>query len=158
MKDLAVASAALLVLGGCAPPAAAPSPAPAVSSDAQSPTSQSTTPAPSPQPLDLAGKWKQTNSKADTAWQAITITKNTIDIQWVSDNGDTKSVYWVGTFPAPKTTADAYEWISKRDRKKTDGAALASTAKTKAFAYANGVLSYEVTMLGTTTTVKAERV
>lgn len=148
---LALAAAVALAVAGCAAPAAAPSPA-------ASPSSEATTPTPTPQPLNLVGKWKQTNSKSEDSWQAVTIKKNTIEIQWVSDNGDTRSVYWVGTFPAPKTTADAYEWTSKRDRKKTDSALLASTAKTKEFAYANGVLSYEVTMLGTTTTVKAERV
>lgn len=110
------------------------------------------------QTLSLSGKWKQSNSKAEDAWQAITIKKGVIQIWWVSDGGDTRSVYWVGSYVTPEASEDAYEWTSKRDKKKTDSALLASTARTKKFTYANGVLSYEVTMLGTTTTVKAQRV
>ncbi|MFT3860576.1 hypothetical protein [Micropruina sp.] len=156
MKPLAitVASAALVALAGCSSPAATPVPsvsaAPA-GTDSPAPTAK-------PQPLNLTGKCKQTNSNTEDAWQAITIKAHTIEIHWVSDGGDTKSVYWVGTFTAPQTTEDTYAWTSKRDRKKTDNALLASTSKTKAFSYAGGVLGYEVSLMGTTTTVKAERI
>ncbi len=156
MKFLVLVGGALLALAGCASPAVAPSPATSVSS--QSSSSPTPTATPDAEPLNLSGKWKQTNSKSEDSWQAITIKKGIIEIQWVYDKGDTKSVYWVGTFVVPKITEDSYEWISKRDRKKTDNALLASTSKTKKFSYSNGVLSYEVSALGTTTTVEAERV
>lgn len=159
MKTLAVTvvSAALVALAGCASPAAQPPPS-ASATPAGAQSSSPTTPTATPQPLKLTGKWKQSNSKSKDAWQQITIKKDTIEILWISDGGDTKSLYWVGTFTAPKTTEDAYVWTSKRDRKKTRSAFLASTAKSKRFNYAAGVLSYEVSLMGTTTTVKAERV
>lgn len=153
MKHLAVAAD---ILAGCASPATSPSPAsPAEGLRSSAPA---TSPSVVPKPLSLSGKWKQSNSKAEDAWQAITIKKGVIQIWWVSDGGDTRSVYWVGSYVNPKASEDAYEWTSKRDKKKTDSALLASTARTKKFTYANGVLSYEVTMLGTTTTVKAQRI
>ena len=34
-------------------------------------------------------------------WMEAAITADTITIQWVSDNGDTKSLYWKGTYTAP---------------------------------------------------------
>ena len=154
MKSLVVVIVALVALAGCSSPAVAP--APTASAGSPSP-SQATTTAAAPKPLDLSGKWKQTNSKSADSWQVVSIMKDTMEIQWVSDNGDTKSVYWVGTFIGPKTTEDSYDWTSKRDRKRTDNAILASTAKTKGFSYSNGVLSYEVSALGTTVTVRAER-
>ena len=38
---------------------------------------------------DLTGEWKQKNSKSDDSYQAATISGDTIEIYWVSDNGDT---------------------------------------------------------------------
>lgn len=57
-------------------------------------------------PPDLVGEWKQTNSDVENAWQAATITGDAIEVYWVSDNGDTKALYWAGSFDAP-TTADS---------------------------------------------------
>ncbi len=107
--------------------------------------------------MDLAGTWKQTNSKSADSWQQATISGTTIEVQWVADNGDTKSLYWAGTFVAPTGPEATYTWDSENDHSKTDSALLAATGDTKAFTYSDGVLSWEVTVAGTTTTVKAER-
>jgi len=106
---------------------------------------------------DLAGEWKQTNSKTDDNYQAATISGDTIEIYWVSDNGDTKSLYWAGSFIAPTTTNEPYTWDSKNDHDKTGSAMLASSDDTKTIKYQNGILSYEASALGTTTTVKLEK-
>lgn len=106
---------------------------------------------------DLTGEWKQTNSKADDSYQAATISGDTIEIYWISDNGDTKSLYWAGSFIAPSTAEEPYKWDSKNDHNKTDGAMLASSDDTKTMTYQNGVLSYEASAMGTTTTVKLEK-
>ena len=151
-----VACAVIITLAGCASPNA-----PAVSAAPTAPAAPAaTTEAPDSEsePLSLSGKWKQSNSSAKDSWQAITIGKDAIEIYWVSDGGDTRSVYWIGSYLPPKTTEDAYQWISKRDKKKTDNAMLASTDPTKKFTYKDGVLSYQVSLMGTTKTVKAERV
>ena len=112
---------------------------------------------PKKQAPDLTGNWKQTNSKSDSSYQAATISGDTIEIYWISDNGDTKSLYWAGSFVAPTTTDEPYKWDSKNDHSKTEGAMLASSDDTKTMTYQNGVLSYEASALGTTTTVKLEK-
>jgi hypothetical protein len=106
---------------------------------------------------DLTGSWKQTNSKSDSSYQVATINGDTIEIYWVSDNGDTKSLYWAGSFIAPPTPDEPYIWDSKNDHSKTQDAVLASSDDTKAMTYQSGVLSYEVSGMGTTTTVKLEK-
>lgn len=106
---------------------------------------------------DLMGEWKQENSKSDDSYQAATIIGDTISIYWVSDNGDTKSLYWAGSFAAPTTADEPYSWASKNDHNKTKSALLASNDDTKTMTYQNGVLSYEASAMGTTTTVKLKK-
>ncbi|MFT9057279.1 MAG: hypothetical protein ABF449_11825 [Ethanoligenens sp.] len=105
----------------------------------------------------MTGNWKQTNSKSDSSYQAATISGDTIEIYWVSDNDDTKSLYWAGTFVAPTVADEQYKWDSKNDHSKTENAMLASSDDTKTMTYQNGVLSYEASAMGTTTTVKLEK-
>lgn len=106
---------------------------------------------------DLIGEWKQENSKSDDSYQAATITGDTITIYWVSDNGDTKSLYWAGSFDAPTTTNEPYSWDSKNDHSKTENSLLASGDDTKTITYQNGILSYEASAMGTTTVVKLKK-
>ena len=108
-------------------------------------------------PPDLVGEWKQTNSDAEDAWQAATIAGDTIEVYWVSDNGDTKALYWAGSFDAPTTADEPYTWESENDKDQTDMAILASGDDTKAFTYQDGVISYEVSAMGVTQTVKLEK-
>lgn len=108
-------------------------------------------------PPDLVGEWKQTNSDAEDAWQAATISKDTIEVYWVSDGEDTKALYWAGTFDAPTTADEPYTWESVNDKAQTDMAILASGDDTKAFTYQDGVISYEVSAMGVTQTVKLEK-
>lgn len=105
---------------------------------------------------DLTGAWKQANSASEDAYQQATITGDDITIEWVSDGGETTSTYWVGTFQAPKAQGP-HTWVSTRDKAATDSALLASTDDTKEFTYADNTISYKVSALGTTTTVKLEK-
>lgn len=106
---------------------------------------------------DLTGEWKQKNSKSDDSYQLAKISNDTIEIYWVSDNGDTKSLYWAGSFEAPITADEPYSWTSKNDHSKTKNAMLASNDDTKDMKYENGILSYEASAMGTTTTIKLEK-
>ena len=45
-----------------------------------------------PTPPDLTGEWKQTNSSSEDAWQSAEIAGDTIEVYWVSDNGETKAL------------------------------------------------------------------
>ena len=87
-------------------------------------------------PPDLVGEWKQTNSNAEDAWQAATI---------------------AGSFEAPTTADEPYTWESENDKDQTDMAILASGDDTKTFTYQDGVISYEVSAMGVTQTVKLEK-
>ena len=141
-----LAVAALLTLAGCSAAGSGTAPA-----DAAKPSSS----APAPAPV-LTGDWQQSNSKAADSYQTATITWDAIDVDWVTDGGATKSLYWAGSFTAP-TAAGNYSWDSTNDTAKTSGAMLASSSATKTFTYADGVISYSVSLLGTTTTVKLKQ-
>lgn len=110
--------------------------------------------------LNLDGTWKSTNSASEDSWQEAVIDGDAITINWVSDNGDTKSLYWAGTVVQPDGVAvdEVYTWDSENDKSKTDSALLASSDDTKAFTYDNGELSYEASAMGTTKTVRMERI
>ena len=107
------------------------------------------------EPTDLTGTWKSEENEG--AWMEATITSDSIQIDWVSDEGKTKSIYWVGTYEAPTEAVTEYSWTSERNKEETDSALLASTDDTKEFSYANDVISYEVSAMGTTTTMELEK-
>ena len=109
------------------------------------------------EPLNLTGIWTQTNSNSDDTWQEAVIEDGTITINWISDGGDTKSLYWAGTFDAPTEAVEEYTWTSNNDHEQTDSALLASGDDTKEFTYKDGVLSYEASAMGSTTTVELEK-
>lgn len=99
---------------------------------------------------DLNGTWKYVGSPNMEA----TFVDGVISIYWVSEDG--KSIYWVGS--CPKTVdSDKFSWISDRDASKTDSALLASTDNTKEFLYKDGVISYELTIMGMTTTIELRK-
>lgn len=116
--------------------------------------SESKTPS---EPVDLTGTWISDNGEG-TYHEAI-ITNDTIEINWMGMEEDTKSLYWYGSFTAPTTAAeeDEYTWTSQTDHAKTDSAMLASQDETKEFTYKDGVISYEASAMGTTKTVKLEK-
>lgn len=107
--------------------------------------------------LNLNGDWRQTNSKSKEDYMEATISDDTIVINWVLDNGDTKALYWYGSFENPDTAEDEYTWTSKQNHEKMDGALLASQDETKNFQYKDGELSYTASMMGITTTVRMKR-
>lgn len=116
----------------------------------ETPKAPTATEAPKEPPV-LTGEWKQTNSNAEDSYQIATITDNTIEVYWIMP--DMKSLYWSGTFTPPTALGD-YSWESTNDKEKTDLAMMAATADTKTFTYSDGELSFEVSALGTTKTVR----
>lgn len=128
--------------------------APAESTDTK-PDSQSAAPEEAeeaPEPVDLTGEWEQTNSNDPENFQSVTITADRIEVYWNAT--DSKSLYWAGTIEVPEDGSTSFTWDSMNDKSKTDSAMLASGDDTKKFTYENGELSYEVTALGTTMTVR----
>lgn len=107
------------------------------------------------EPTDLTGTWKSEENEG--AWMEATITSDAIQIDWMSDEEKTKSIYWVGTYEAPTNDVTEYSWTSERNREETDTALLASTDDTKDFTYKDDMISYEVSAMGTTTTVELSK-
>lgn len=110
-----------------------------------------------PQPPDLSGEWKQVNANSEDSYQSATIAEDVIEIYWVTESTDTKSLYWAGSFVAPETADEPYTWDSVNDTEKTGSALLASGDETKTFTYQDGQISYDVSALGMTQTVKLEK-
>ncbi len=110
-----------------------------------------------PKKIDLTGDWKQSNSGSDESYQIATIQNDVIEIFWYSEEDETKALYWSGTYAAPEDAAEPYIWNSENDKEKTDGALMASGDDTKTFTYEDGEISYEVSALGITQTVRLEK-
>lgn len=104
---------------------------------------------------NLSGIWRSENN--DGSYHEATITENSIIINWVSDDGKTKSLYWAGTYTPPNEYVTEYSWVSENDHEQTDSALLASTDDTKEFLFKNNVLSYSASALGTTTTMELSK-
>ena len=81
-------------------------------------------------------------------------------LQDILDEKDTNAneLYWAGTYDAPTTADEPYTWDSKNDTEKTDNALLASGDATKTFTYEDGEISYQASALGTTKTIRLEKV
>ncbi|PYY64442.1 hypothetical protein DEJ30_08235 [Curtobacterium sp. MCPF17_003] len=148
-----LALAAVLALTGCSNSEQA---GPALDTTESAVAKTAPTPTPTPAP-DLIGDWKQNNTKSDDGWTAATITGNTITVKFITDNGDTTSLFWVGTFTAPKDAKTPYTWTSTRDKAATDSALLASTDDTKDFVFDKDEISFPVSIAGTSTTVRMSK-
>lgn len=155
-KQVSTIAALVLALGltGCG--SAAPTDAGAANGSEAVPEDSATQEAPAA-PLDLTGEWSQTNSNDPESFQSATITGDAIEIEWNADGGDTRALYWAGTYVAPTEATQSYSWDSANDTSRTETALMASDAPTKTFTYENGVLSYELTAMGVTMTVELER-
>ena len=106
---------------------------------------------------DLSGTWRQVGTESEDAYQEAIISGDTIEIYWMSDGGDTKSLYWAGTYLPPEELTDPYSWDSVNNTEKTASALLASNDETKTFTFEDGVLIYSVSAFGTTTKMKLEK-
>lgn len=126
----------------------------------QGPPSTQSASTPTPEPVevpDLSGSWKQNNSKSDDGWVAATIADGVVTVDFVTDGGDTTSLFWVGTFTPPTDDASPYTWTSTRDEAATETALLASTDPTKEFTYDSGEISFPVSIAGSSATVRMSK-
>ena len=155
-KAIALAATVLLIfgVGACGFTAQTSSSSDKTADD----TSQSQTEKKSAeQPADLTGTWKQTNSEDSESWMEAEITDDTITVQWVGDNGDTRALYWKGSYDKPDKGGD-WHWTSQGDTEAMQESMLASQDTTKDFTYtkADG-LSWETSAMGVTTVVKTAK-
>jgi hypothetical protein len=153
---VAAAGAIVALLAGCSTPATSDGTPEAVRT---TPTS-SATPSPTPEavePPDLAGEWKQNNSASADGWMTATITADAVTASFVTNGGDTTSLFWVGSFTPPSDDSSPYVWTSTRDAAATESALLASTDAMKDFSYEDDEISFPVTIAGSTATVRMSR-
>lgn len=106
---------------------------------------------------DFSGTWTQVNSRSKDAYQEATISGDTIEIYWMSDGGETKSLYWAGTYVAPEGEVETYSWDSVNDQEKTKLALLTSSDDTKTISYKDGQIYYEASVMGASSTIKLEK-
>ena len=107
-------------------------------------------------PPDLIGEWREANGSED-AYHGIRVFGRTIEIYWISDGGNNRTLYWAGTFDPPSDGKEPYTWVSRNDTNRTSAAVLASGDSVKEFTYKNGKLSYSASILGVTQTIEAEK-
>lgn len=147
-----LALAAVLLLTGCAggteTPADPPAPGETAAEEAPAPEVEA--------PADLTGSWKTVDNASEDSWQEVTIDATTIEINWVSDGGDTKALYWLGTFEAPAEAGD-YTFTSQADTEALSKSIMGSGDTEKVFTYEGDQLSWEVSAMGVTKKVRAEK-
>ena len=97
------------------------------------------------------------NNNSEDNYQRAIIQDGQIEIYWVTESDDSESLYWAGTYVAPEIAEEPYTWDSVNDKEKTDSAILASGDDTKTFTYKDGQLSYSVSAMGNTQTVRLEK-
>lgn len=106
-----------------------------------------------PQALDLVGSWEQQDG-GDDYHLAGFIKDDLIELHWVSSYDQNGSVYWAGTYVAPKDMTEPYTWESERNDAILQTSAYGCVDATRTFTYQDGVLtmaasdtSYEVVLL-----------
>lgn len=101
-------------------------------------------------PASYVGEWTQADSNGES-WQEAVVADGRIEVYWMTP--DSKSIYWIGTFDPE---GDGVK-ISERDKEATENALLASGADTKDFNCADDAISYDVSAMGMTKTLRLVR-
>ena len=90
--------------------------------------------------LNLEGSWIAEVQGSDY-YLAGFIKDNLIELHWVSSYDQNGSVYWAGSYKAPKDKPDTYTWESTRNDAIMNTSAYASVDASRSFTYADGKLT-----------------
>lgn len=103
-------------------------------------------------PTSLVGEWYQSN-KLDNGvvMQASVHINDTIQVNMKTK--DSSSIYWLGSFKSDKNPKTTFHITSKGNQDAMAMSIFASQDGSKRFKYQKGDLSFDFTMLGTTSTV-----
>ena len=99
--------------------------------------------------LNLEGSWIA-EVQGSGYYLAGFIKDNLIELHWVSSYDQNGSVYWAGSYKAPKDKPDTYTWESTRNDPIMNTSAYASVDASRSFTYADGKL----TLAGSSTGVE----
>jgi hypothetical protein len=105
-------------------------------------------------PPVLNGQWHQTEGP-DNVYMTAEIYDGSIQINMQSR--DAREIYWLGTFDTYKDTSRSFKSVSLGDTDAMKASIFGSNSKTKPFAYEDGVISFEFSMMGKFDTVKLEK-
>lgn len=100
--------------------------------------------------LDLEGSWIA-ETQGGGYYLAGFIKGDLIELHWVSSYDQNGSVYWAGSYDAPKDDPDTYTWESERDDDIMATTAYGSSDETRTFTYADGKLTLEGSATGAET-------
>lgn len=92
--------------------------------------------------LDLTGSW-EAETQGNDYYLAGFIKGDLIELHWVSNYDQNGSVYWAGSYKAPKKKVDAYSWSSERDEAIMATSGYAAPDETRHFSYEDGKLILE---------------
>lgn len=148
MKKIAIALslAALLIVPSCAKPEPDQ---PVTDAPAQTPGEAEA----AAQPYTFSGTYTEENADPASTYMRAEISGDAIEISWIMNGGETVSLYWAGTFVQP-TGAEDYTFDSENNTEKTGSALLASGDPTKAMTVSGQSVSFSVTAMGATRTVR----
>lgn len=104
----------------------------------------SSTPTSEAKPTTFVGSW----SSDEPSMKAV-VKGGVIQIDIVAD--DTRSLYWKGTFPT--SSEENVDFVSDGDTEAMDASLLGSQDPSKTFKYVDDSLTFEMSMVGVTTTV-----
>lgn len=100
--------------------------------------------------LDLEGSWVAEVQGSDY-YLAGFIKDDLIELHWVSSYDQNGSVYWAGSYAAPKDKPDTYTWESSRIDAIMNTSAYCSVDAARTFTYADGKLTLEGSATGAET-------
>jgi hypothetical protein len=104
----------------------------------------------STKPVSLKGEWHQVNSNP-SGWMTASISGDSIQVNL--RGRDSSSIFWLGTFDTQKRSANKYKIVSLGDQDAMKYKIAASNESQKTFTYDHGILSFEFSALGSSTTI-----
>ena len=97
--------------------------------------------------LDLTGSWIA-ETQGSGYYLAGFIHGDLIELHWVSSTDQHGSVYWAGTYKAPKEATDSYSWSSERDEDIMATTSHGAPDASRHFSYQDGKLVLEAGQQG----------
>lgn len=107
---------------------------------------------------DYMGTWRQKGAngeEGEDTWLEASITADTIRVDWVTESGADRMLFWSGSFD-PKAAAEGTV-ISQRDNAAMDPELLASTDDTKEFTFKEDSFSFPITVQDEHGTIEMEK-
>lgn len=111
----------------------------------------SSSPAKAQTPTTMAGHWHQTSNDIPNTKMSADITGDNIRIYLTL--GGATGVFWDGTFKSPKSMKKPFEVMSQGNQDVLDASLYGSSEKVKLFSYKNGVLTYQFSIMDTSTMI-----